>query len=132
MLTPHAPEGTPVASLDSFASGSRAAVDERRSSQRMDREIGLTLTSIGTTEAPHLCSTDNISEGGLSVQVPAEYGLSVGQRCEVMFAREGESKAPRNLAGEMRYATVVRTEVLTGAARPMVGAGLRFDRPLFL
>jgi hypothetical protein len=125
------PKDTPVASLDPVSSGASAVADERRSSQRIDREIGLTLTSVGSTEA-RLCSSSNISEGGLSVQVPPEYGLSVGQRCEVMFASEGESKAPQNLAGEMRYATVVRTEVVTGSARQMIGAGLRFDRPLFL
>jgi len=131
MLTPLAQEGTPAPSTNPAAVGLGATVDDRRTSKRLDRKIGLTLTSIGSAGACD-CISKNISEGGLSVHVPPEYGLSVGQRCEVMFASEGKSKAPPNLAGEMRYATVVRTEGLTDAAKPQIGASLRFDRPLFL
>jgi hypothetical protein len=49
----------------------------------------------------------------------------------VSFSKAAESPGLANLAGETLYATVIRTELLTEGARQMVGAGLRFDHPLF-
>ena len=58
-----------------------------------------------------------------NVQVPLALGLRVGQRCEIVLSND---------EGESHYATVVRTEPIAKAPNPIVGAGLRFDQPLFL
>lgn len=104
-----------------------AVVDERRSCRRSRRDVTMNLRTMGRSDV-HCCSARDISEGGLYVCVPVEYGLTVGRRVEVAFADDGESPS---FAGESYYATVVRTTRLADAAEDLIGAGLRFDRPLF-
>ncbi len=74
---------------------------------------------------------EDVSEGGLYVQVPLSRSLAVGQRCEVHLADE-EGATLTCLAGQSCYATVVRTELVTTGTRKLLGAGMRFDQPLFL
>ena len=108
-----------------------AVADERRATTRLPWNLSLKLTGLGRTEV-HRCATHDISEGGLYVRVPAKSGLAVGQRCEVLFEDNVDSAKPSSVVGEMRYATVVRTQRLTEGSTRVVGAGLRFDQPLFL
>lgn len=76
------------------------------------------------------CNVQDISEGGLFVCVPYSYGMNVGQRCEIRFSSTHSSTAcPTE---ETCYATVVRTEVIASDSGKRLGAGLRFDQPLFL
>lgn len=107
-----------------------AAVEERRTAHRLCSKVSIRLTAIGCCEG-HPCLVQDISEDGLYVLVPQEHGLVVGMRLEVIFADDAESPAPAALAGETCYATVVRTVTLLSDAPHMVGAGLRFDQPLF-
>lgn len=76
--------------------------------------------------------TEDLSEDGLFLHVPVSYGLTVGQRYEVVLGDEPGLGEPSPLCGERRYATVVRTEPVHQGAARLVGAGLRFDQPLFL
>jgi hypothetical protein len=66
------------------------------------------------------------------VRAPADAGLCVGQRCEVNFEPGVESPSLKGLVGGTWFATVVRTEHPSEACAAHVGAGLRFDQPLFL
>ncbi len=76
-------------------------------------------------------TAEDLSACGVYLRVPADYGLTVGQRCEVNFASETGSQGASFPVGETCYATVVRTEHCRVGTDPMVGAGLRFDQPLF-
>lgn len=105
-----------------------ALVDERRSTQRVDARLGMKLLAPGLEEPLCVDATD-LSESGLYAHLPQACRLTVGQRCEVIF--DGGPGMER-LAGESRYATVVRTEPLGDPAERSVGAGLRFDNPLYL
>lgn len=97
-------------------------MDERRAVPRVRKRFTAKVIGVGAAEL-FRCSTDNISENGLYVEVPLAAGLRVGQRCEVVLTDD---------SGEAHYATVVRTEPIVQAPTPLVGAGLRFDQPLFL
>lgn len=115
----------------SFAGLETATVDDRRIAARFASKLGVTLTAMGSAKA-HPCRAEDLSEGGLFVHLPAELGLSVGQRCEVRFPANPDSPKFSNCAGETRYATIVRTQMLEDAPKKMLGAGLRFDQPLFM
>ena len=80
----------------------------------------------------HHCAVEDVSEDGLFVQVPLQCGLMVGNRVEVVFADVADAPLLAMLAGESCFATVVRTASLEHASPELVGAGLRFDQPLFL
>ena len=97
-------------------------MDERRAVPRVRKRVTAKVIGVGAAEV-FRCSTDDISENGLYVQLPLSSGLRVGQRCEVVLTDD---------AGEGLYATVVRTEPIAKGAAPLVGAGLCFDQPLFL
>lgn len=97
-------------------------MDERRAVPRVRKRLTAKVIGVGASEV-FRCSTDDISENGLYVEVPLSAGLRVGQRCEVVLTDD---------AGEGLYATVVRTEPIAQVPTPLVGAGLRFDQPLFL
>lgn len=125
------PGATSVAPPEPTVTETKTAVEERRASKRADRKVTLQLKGMGCTET-HLYTTKDICEGGLFLHVPVENGLAVGQRVEVVLGDETESPRPLSFAGETHYATVVRTELLAEAAKPTIGAGLRFDQPLFL
>ena len=91
----------------------------------------ITLSALGWSESQN-CATQDLSESGLYVRLPAACGLSVGQRCEIGFVGNVDPAKPSSIAGEIRYATVVRTDAITPASDKQIGAGLRFDQPLFL
>lgn len=114
-----------------FGGFETATVDDRRIGTRFPSKLGVTLTAMGSANA-HPCRAEDLSEGGLFVHLPTALGLSVGQRCEVRFPKKTDSPKFSNCAGETRYATVVRTQMLKDAPRKMLGAGLRFDQPLFM
>lgn len=97
-------------------------MDERRAVPRVRKRLTAKVIGVGASEV-FRCSTDDISENGLYVEAPLSAGLRVGQRCEIVLADE---------AGEGLYATVVRTEPIARVPTPLIGAGLRFDQPLFL
>ncbi len=97
-------------------------MDERRSTPRFRKRLTAKVIGVGAAEV-FRCTTEDISEDGLYVQVPLASGLCVGQRCEVVLSDD---------VGEGHYATVVRTEPIGKGPAPIVGAGLRFDQPLFL
>jgi len=97
-------------------------MDERRAAPRVRKRVTAQVIGVGAAGA-FRCSTDDISENGLYVQLPLSTGLRVGQRCEVVLTDD---------AREGHFATVVRTEPISKGPTPLVGAGLRFDQPLFL
>lgn len=126
MLTPEGAQSQP---LDGFASMVNTT-DERRTDERQPRQFAMRLTAMGES-ASHDCTCVNVSEGGCFTQLPADAGLMVGQRCELEFIPAAGHADASHLAGEICYATVVRTESVTGPTGPAIGTGLRFDQPLF-
>ena len=66
------------------------------------------------------------------VRAPRDADFCVGQRCEVNFEDDASSQSLAGLVGGTWFATVVRTERSGDDATDHVGAGLRFDQPLFL
>lgn len=107
-----------------------AAVDERRATSRFESVVTINLTSMGSSDVHH-CAVEDVSEDGLFVLVPAQCGLMVGNRVEVVFANVAQAPSLSMLAGESCFATVVRTAALEHNSPELVGAGLRFDQPLF-
>lgn len=128
MLTTDSPDGT---STELLSQSAGAVVDERRASSRSGRKINLTLTGLGTTKGLG-CISEDVSESGLYVRVPASSGLMVGSRVEVQFGNEVESRGPSRFRGETCFATVVRTKAQAHESVPTLGAGLRFDQPFYL
>ena len=107
-----------------------AVVDERRSTDRLCMSVAIDLTVSGVS-VDH-CATANLSEGGLFVHTPRKASLSVGQRCEIHFRDDPQSPVWSSLGGQTCFATVVRTTPVTDGGSDTQGAGLRFDRPLYL
>lgn len=131
MLTISNPDSATIQTADALAGNMNTAVKERRTSNRHPMDLAMKLTPMGTPGGQR-CTIEDISEGGMYVRVQAEAGLAVGQRVEVTFEDEGKQPASPGPAGETHFATVVRTKLLAEATKDKVGAGLRFDRPLFL
>lgn len=103
--------------------------DDRRCAPRKCSPLAAQVRLMGMTESQR-CDVSDISEGGLFVFVPLAYGLNVGQRCEVQLsAKHPAACCPTD---DTCYATVVRTEVVAADTGKLLGAGLRFDQPLFL
>ncbi len=121
-------DGAQAVAIVEGSAGLTALADDQRASHRLPKGVPMRLTGLGSLMA-HECTAMNLSEGGVYVRLPADSGLCVGQRCELSFLAHAEMRA---LAGEKRYATVVRTEPVREAPTTDVGAGLRFDQPLFL
>jgi len=111
------------------------AVSDRRLSPRLSAQPTLHVSPLGTPRAVS-CSAENVSEGGLFVLLSPDAKLQVGERCEVAFAGDpaagGEMNGPASLSGMTCYATVVRTVSQSTTHGLTIGAGLRFDHPLFL
>lgn len=123
--------GTETGLVDSPQPHSTTVVEERRCSPRAEEEVAAQLVGLGCTRAVS-CVIRNMAEGGLFVHTPADSGLGVGRRYEVVL---GDKAVPGPLAGAMVagcYATVVRTELLLDSPERRIGAGLRFDQPLML
>jgi|CXWL01.1.fsa_nt_gi hypothetical protein len=105
------------------------SLDDRRCAPRAQRALAAEVRLVGISES-RCCDVEDISEGGLFIFVPLSYGMNVGQRCEVLFSATHSSiSCPTD---EVCYATVVRTEVIVSDSGKRLGAGLRFDQPLFL
>jgi hypothetical protein len=128
--TPHSTD-TQTATIDPTKADAATVLEERRGSPRVQEELPAQLIGLGCTRAVS-CAIQNVAEGGLYVLAPAESGLGVGRRYEVVL---NEETVPAPLAGAMIggcYATVVRTELLLDAPERLIGAGMRFDQPLML
>ena len=110
---------------------SDATVAERRLTRRIQTCPSLAMTALGSPRS-HKCVAIDISETGLFVQLPVEHQPAVGQRFELTFTDESPSAELPNLAGLTCYATVVRTKRCVTGPETTVGAGLRFDHPLYL
>lgn len=106
-------------------------LDERRGTPRRRPPLSAEVRPLGLAEA-HRCSVGDISEGGLFLCVPLSFGLNVGQRCEVLFSTLVAADSSLCPTDEPCYATIVRTEVIHEGSKKLLGAGLRFDQPLFL
>lgn len=103
--------------------------DDRRCAPRKCSPLAAHVRLVGLTESQN-CDVADISEGGLFVFVPLAYGLNVGQRCEVQLsAKNPTASCPTD---DTCYATVVRTEMVASESGKYLGAGLRFDQPLFM
>ena len=131
MLTTSDLKPSTTSLVDVPAHGAAAIDEDRRDADRESQKLRITLSALGWSES-QTCATSDISEGGLYVQLPASCGLSVGQRCEIGFEGNVDPAKHSNIAGEIRYATVVRTDALALGSEQRIGAGLRFDQPLFL
>lgn len=107
------------------------AVVERRIAKRLRTKLAMSLTPLGGVGV-HDCCAEDVSAGGLFVCLPADYALSVGQRVEVILQNAAASHLSPGFTGEVCYATVVRTQRLADRTEAVMGAGLRFDQPLFL
>ena len=128
--TPH-PTDTQTATIDPTKADAATVLEERRGSTRVQEELSAQLIGLGCTRAVS-CAIQNMAEGGVYVLAPAESGLGVGRRYEVVL---NDETVPAPLAGAMIggcYATVVRTELLLDAPERLIGAGMRFDQPLML
>jgi len=106
------------------------AIDEKRIASREANRFRMRLTVLGSSTSL-ACTSENVSEGGCYLHLPPSAGLSVGQRCELEFTPEPNDRAAAHLAGEICYATVVRTETVARPTGTTIGTGLRFDQPLF-
>jgi hypothetical protein len=105
--------------------------DERREGSR--RSVTLQAKLVGPFgEQAFTCDAENLAEAGLHIRIPVESGLCVGQRYEVRFEAGTLGDTLSHLAGESRFATVVRTEPSRFPDSQEMGVGLRFDQPLFL
>jgi hypothetical protein len=131
MPTTSDPEATLTLAFESSVAVVDTLVEDRRNGERLRRTLPLKLSGLGWTKC-QACVAEDIGEGGLYLRLPAAAGLTVGQRCELLVPEKLAPQQLSNLAGETVYATVVRTELLAEGAKQLVGAGLRFDRPLFL
>jgi len=102
-------------------------MEDRRVSTRERKNLTTQLTDVGGTEVIR-CPALDVSPGGVFVQAPFGSGVAVGKRYEVVLA---DSECGTPLA-DTCYATVVRTEVPSPDRPQIIGAGMRFDQPLFL
>ncbi|MCH7808487.1 MAG: PilZ domain-containing protein [Planctomycetes bacterium] len=105
-----------------------AVLDERRNAPRIPHQASARLVGWGNAGAV-ACTVRDITEGGLYVHVRCDSNLRVGDRYEVAV---DDAQALYGALSEGCYATVVRTELLADGDGKMLGAGLRFDRPIVL
>lgn len=111
--------------------GTKSRVGERRASTRRARRLSAQVTRSGSIE-PCSCVADDLSEGGVYVRVPASQGICVGHRCEIVLTDEDGSNSFAGFASASCFGTVVRTEIIRSDSEKLIGAGVRFDQPLFL
>lgn len=103
---------------------------DRRASMRHPRKLKAILLGRGLDDGL-TCMTTDISEGGICVQVSDTSGLTVGQRYEVLLSEESDAPDLACFLCGGCFATVVRTERGAVASPGALGAGLRFDQPLY-
>ncbi len=125
------PRKTGFLTTDANVSGASAVAEERRDTERTAVAVSVRLVGLGNTVAV-ACSAADVSEGGMCLRAPVESGLQVGQRCELTVAAGVDSTGLTSALAGQHFATVVRTERVIVGASPMIGAGVRFDQPLFL
>ncbi|MEK6797933.1 MAG: PilZ domain-containing protein [Planctomycetota bacterium] len=126
------PLGQPVLKREpSVVARPRPFFDEKRSADRITRRLNVKLMSL-CGSGTFVGTAVDLSEGGLFLRVPHASGINVGQRCELKLMNEDGLTPLECLGDDTCYATVVRTSVLGEFDEPMIGAGLRFDQPLFL
>lgn len=121
-----APSVGPFEVSSSVLSAPCALLDEdRRVAPRVPRRVEATLCAMGDAD-PLCCITEDISEGGICVHVPAPSVPRIGQRFGVTLC-DSEHCTAQFDAG---YATVVRTTRVAGADNRVL-IGLRFDQPVY-
>ncbi len=131
MLTSSNVEQTQPDIDEGFSSAAPTAIKERRSAERLRQEVAITVTPMGH-EYGIGCLAEDISTGGVFVHLPIELKLEVGRRVEVTVGESDSSRNTGRFEGETCFATVIRTEQRGPSAGQAVGAGLRFDHPLFV
>lgn len=120
------PDATDTAVSGGSSDKRAICVEERRTSRRNGLRVPATLIGMGWAGAHH-CRTENISEDGAWVHVPADLDICLGQRCEMTIAVDRAGTPSESV-----YATVVRTAQLPDKPNAEIGLGLRFDQPLYL
>lgn len=104
---------------------------DRRVGERTPRRLYARMKPLGAS-APISGKTENLGECGFFVLVANQGRLTVGQRCEIELIDEDGETRLACMPPDGCYATVVRTEIITSREGRCLGAGLRFDQPLFL
>lgn len=112
---------------DQSAGTDYVVLEERRMSPRSAPGWTVHLSGLGRAK-PFECPAENISECGLFVCLPGDLGVCVGARCELVLACDGGVPGSPSCVDEPVYATVVRTIPVSD---DRIGAGLRFDNPIF-
>ncbi len=108
----------------------RALEEERRASPRLLKALPAQL--LGATQQDAVCCfTKDWSEGGMYVVAKPGCALAVGKRYELLFPPEVATQMPGRVPVDGCFATVVRTEMVSHGDGPALGAGMRFDQPLF-
>lgn len=113
------------------ASSDYVLTQERRGSTRFKPALIAHFNGLIDRE-PVAIEVADISEGGLFVAFPGHAGVGVGHRCELVLSSETGTPDKPACVDEPIYATVVRTMHVDGDDEPRIGAGLRFDQPIFL
>ncbi len=108
-----------------------ATVPNRRNAIRSARLVDAQLTSMGSTTSIG-CRMVDISENGAYVSAFTSANLHVGQRFQIELSKESDAPDLASALCQGCYATVVRTERRSSEEGLAIGAGLRFDRPIFL
>ncbi len=103
----------------------------RRSSLRINRSVDAQLTCMGSAVAID-CRVVDISEDGAYVSAISPANLSVGQRYQIELAEESDAPDLASALCQGCYATIVRTDRRPSQEGSAIGAGLRFDRPIYL
>lgn len=129
MLTTFPP--SPATQFDPALATRPSRIDERRNSKRVPRRLTAFVTALGSSEGI-CCITENISEGGAYILAPTDCGLCLGHRCEVVLQDEIGGALWACYSDPGAYATIVRTECTQLSGEKTIGAGLRFDQPLYL
>lgn len=104
---------------------------DRRVASRMPRRLYARMTPLGASSSIS-GKTENLGECGFFVLVANQGTLTVGQRCEVELIDEDGETPLSCMPADGCYATVIRTEIISSREGRCLGAGLRFDQPLFL
>jgi len=78
------------------------------------------------------CRMIDISENGAYISAFASANLSVGQRFQIELTNDSDAPDLASALCQGCYATIVRTERRPSEMASAMGAGLRFDRPIYL
>lgn len=131
MRTMSEPEPTSTAIQTEVGNDGYVIVEERRCTPRVRRPLVAQVTGFREGDAV-LCVIEDISEGGLFLCAPRGVGVRVGQRCELVLSCAKDVLERPACVDEPMYATVVRTRPVLSGSDSTVGAGLRFDQPIYL